>query len=201
MSSDTLQIIIHKEQLLTIIAFISYYFTLLLHLYDMIKNDNLRMICRSMSESYLISFAWLIHIIIGFYTVKEKTGTRFYILLCISAIGMTIFANLDYRNRIKPMKNQKMYKTLHYIFAYYILLCVVYYQNIIKNGWFYPLLFLILLFGYIQVFYNPKKSKFKIKHIKEINICLELFILFFGTYLGLIANKLFKHKFVNFVNE
>ena len=199
MSSDTLQIIIHKEQLLTIIAFISYYFTLLLHLYDMIKNDNLRTICRSISESYLISFAWLMYIIVGFYTVKDNTGNLFYILLCISAIGMIVFANLDYNNTTKSYKQKKIYRVLHSIFSIYVISCVVYYQHIIKNGWFYPLLILFLLFSYIGIFYNPKK--FKIKHIKEISICLELFIVFFGTYLGLIANKLFKHKFVNFVNE
>ena len=199
MSSDTLQIIIHKEQLLTIIAFISYYVILLLHLYDMIKNDNLRTICRSISESYLISFAWLMYIIVGFYTVKDNTGNLFYILLCISAIGMIVFANLDYNNTTKSYKQKKIYLVLHNIFSIYVISCVIYYQHIIKNGWFYPLLILFLLFIYIGIFYNTKKSK--IKHIKDISICLELFIVFFGTYLGLIHNKLFKHKFVNFVNE
>ena len=194
MSSDTLQIIIHENSIRILISFIIFYFAVFIHLYDMIKNDNLRMLCRSVSESWLMSLSWLVIGYVSFWCISNKINKIYYNLGLFLVTCIIIFSNLDYHSRLTKDKYNKIFKTLHYISTVVFLLLIVGYLYITKKSSFYPLFCIILVFFYLHT------CRLNETKLRNLSICLELFIVYFCLYNALLKDQILQNKWITLNN-
>ena len=194
MSSDTLQIIIHENSIRILISFIIFYFAVFIHLYDMIKNNNLRMLCRSVSESWLMSLSWLVIGYVGFWCISNKINKIYYNLGLFLVTCIIIFSNLDYHSRLTKDKYNKIFKASHYISTVILLLLLVGYLYITNKSSFYPLFCLLLVFFYLHTC-RLNESK-----LRDFTICLELFIVYFCFYKILLEDQILQNKWITLNN-
>ena len=160
----------------------------------MIKNNNIRMLCRSVSESWLISLSWLVIGYVGFWCISNKISKTYYYLGIFLVTCIIIFSNLDYHNRLTKKKYNKFYKSCHYITTITILLLLVGYLYITKKQSFYPLICLLLLFFYLHAG-GLNESK-----LRDFTICLELFIVYFCFYKILLEDQILQNKWITLNN-
>lgn len=194
MKNETLHIIIHENSIRIIVAFITFYFSVFIHIYDMIKNNNVRMLCRSVSESWVMSLSWLVIGLFGFWTMAPRVYKHVYYTSLVLIVCIVLFSNLDYHTRLTKKKYNIVFKICHYISAVLILSLLVFYLKSQGKPSFYPLVCLLLLFFYLHMG-GLSESAFR-----DRTICLELFILYFCLYKILIEDQILQKEWITFNN-
>lgn len=170
-----------KKMIIKLSSLLIYIFALCIHLYDMIKHNRLRMLCRSIGSSTTLAISWIfivLTILIIIYQNKNLNKKVLYVIfLCY--IFLTISSTLDYKNRIKTRKN--FWKKIHYILSVQMLISLVYGVYTIKSEYFPFVFFILILF---LVCHTTKDFIIKDK----ISIIFELLLIYTTIFLILLKN-------------
>ena len=160
----------------------------------MIKNNNIRMLCRSMSESWIMSLSWLVIGYFGGWSFSNKLYKTVYYIYLGLMTSIVLFSNLDYHTRLGKKYYNKIFKACHYISTIFILIILVLYLKSQGKTSFYPIFGLLLLFFYLHA-WGLNESK-----LRDFTICLELFILYFCLYKILIEDQILQKEYIEINN-
>ncbi len=138
----------------------------------MIKNDRIRMLCRSISESNIIAWGWLFIVFCKCIILSKnnKISKSYLLTFMIMFSCLLVSSKKDYKERLK---NNNTWRIIHYLFSVIILLMYVYSIKLINSKKFNLILFLTLIFFYTMIEDLNEK----------ISIILELVIVYSCNYL------------------
>ena len=170
-----------KTNLIKLLSILIFIFSLFIQIYDMISHDRLRMLCRSIGNSYTLALSWIFIVMVIILIVSQNEGFNYKILsiIFILYILLTISATMDYKNRLEKVNN---WKKLHYILSVSMLLSLLYGVYTIKSNYFPFTLFLFVIFIYCHL------SKDYIIRDK-ISIIFELLIIYSSILILLISTN------------
>lgn len=139
----------------------------------MIKNNRFRMLCRSISSSKMIAYAWLFIVLCMsiIFLKNKKINNIFIIMFIIVFFSLVICTKLDYKERLK---NNNVWKLIHYILTVILLLIYLCCIVSIKSKYLFHIVFLTIIFFYSMVDKNINGN---------ICIILELIIVYTCNFL------------------
>ena len=85
------------------------------------------MICRSISESYIISYTWLFIVvcICSIFAKNKKINKKSLFLFIILFYLLIISSKNDYKQRLKNKKDENYWKLVHYIISVLVLIFII----------------------------------------------------------------------------
>ena len=174
-----------KKNIIMLCSVIIFLFSLFIHIYDMIKNNKIRMICRSMNESYIMYISWMFIIssIIYICYYNKYLSKKHVIIFYIQFILLLISLEKDYNYRTKHNKDlKKFWKYIHYFFSLSCMITGIYSIKCIKKDNVFK--FLCLCFCLLTLFHsNTNKTK------NNISILLELIIIYISIFNLLVSRN------------
>ena len=104
-----------KKEVIRLCSVIIFLFSILISIYDIIKSNKIRMICRSMNESYIMYLSWffIVTTIVFMALLNKHIPNKYTILFYIQFICLIITLEKDYNNRAKKTQTKKIWKYLH----------------------------------------------------------------------------------------
>lgn len=166
-----------KKEIIRLCSIIIFLFSIQIYIYDMIKNNKIRMICRSMNESYIMYLSWffIVTTIVFITLLNKHIPNKYTILFYIQFISLIICLEKDYNNRAKKTQTKKIWKYLHYFFSLTCMLSIIQSTKMIQNTMTYHMLVFCFI---IFMILHTSTDKF----FNNVSIILELIIIYSGIY-------------------
>ena len=143
----------------------------------MIKNNKIRMVCRSMNESYIMYVSWMFIIssLVYICCQNKLLSIKLVISFYIQFILLMISLEKDYNYRTKEIDIKKFWKYSHYFFSLSCMITLIYSMKIIKHYKIYYFTKLCLILLSLLHTSNDKINN-------NISIILELLIIYVSIF-------------------